>query len=404
MTTTRLRMIPSIAPAACAGLVLLAGSCGSPRPAPQPAQQPQSAVSSNIAYVDNIAASCERSLADADRQFNEAVQKAIAFEPRPGVKVDPPGTMIAELERAGITFKIEFAEYSGYPMVKNTFFDELQKWSVPPQSAKEKKQHKAFLAKNQKYGWMVGHVTSQVQGFAGAYMLSTQLSQSCNMQIPLVAQEMWQAKLRGVPADEMRVRAAVGRLLAATRKADALAAVTTGLLASYQAGMAGENAEVLDKTFEAVSRSLPIQVQVTQADIDAQLADIEARYQQMQHLYQQYSATQGGAAPAQPMVPTQPVPAQPAPVGYPGAPTGVSAGVGAAQALGSGDVGGAADQVIQLLPEGSTFRDVAEGARAVTKGDYKTAIKSAASVASKALASTPVGPVFGLVAGILDAV
>jgi len=400
LTNSRVRLF---VPVCCVAIAVLSDGCGSPRPAPQPAQQQQSAVSANIGYVDNIAASCERSLADADRQFNEAMQKAIAFEPRPGVKVDPPGTMIAELRKVGIDFSIEFAEYSGYPMVKNTLFDEMQQWSVPPQTAKEKKQHKAFLKKNQQYGWMVGHLTTQIQGFAGAYMLSTQLSQSCNVQIPLVASEMWQAKLRGVPADELRVRAAVGRLLAATRKADALAAVTTGLIASYQAGMAGESAEVLDKTFEAVSQSLPIQVQITQADIDAQLADIEARYQQQQQLYQQYSATQGGAGQPQPMAAGQPTPTAAAPGAYPGAPPVVGAGVGAAQALGSGDIGGATDQVIQLLPQGSTFRDVAEGARAVSKGDYKTAIKSAANVASRALASTPVGPVFGLVAGLMDA-
>jgi hypothetical protein len=386
---------------ACASVALLSPGCGSPRPAQHPtqhpAQGPRSDISANIGYVDNIAASCERSLTDADRQFNESMQKAVSFEPRPGVKVDPPGTMIVELHRAGLEFSIEFAPHSGYPMVKNTLFDELQKWSVPPQNAKEKKQHKKLLAKNQEHGWKVAHVTSQIQGFGGAYVLSTQLSRSCNMQIPLVAYELWQAKLRGTPANETQVRNAVGRLLAATRKADALAAVTTGLLASYQATMAGESAEVLDKTFEAVAQSLPIQVQVSQADIDAQVADIEQRFQQQAQLYQQYSASQPAAQPA-----AQPVPGGPAAGGYPGAPAGVAAGVGAAQSLGSGDYGAAADQAIQLLPEGSTFRDVAEGARAVTKGDYKTAIKSAASVTSKALASTPVGPIFGLVARLLE--
>lgn len=355
--------------ALAAGVVLLSSGCG-PKPPPPP--PPRVDLSRNIGYVESMAATCGRSLAEADQHFIGVMAEVVKTEPDPGVEVDPPGTMLAILKNKGIDFSIEFDEDSGAPIVWDTLSEAL---GPPPQRGKEKKQHKKLQKKQEKFGWMVGHLINQVEEIGGAYVLSTRLSHGCNLKIPLAALEMGQVKQQGTPQEQTRIRVAIGRLLVVTKKADALAAVTTGLLASYQAAMAGESAEVLDQAFAAVQQSMPIRIQIVKADIDAQIADIEQRYQQQSYLYQQYSATHGVVVGAQPGAP-QPV----------------------------GQLNAAAAEALQLLPQGSVFSDVAEGTRTAGQGDYESALQAVANAVRKSLASTPVASAFDAAVRLISTV
>jgi hypothetical protein len=316
-----------------------------------------------------MAAGCERSLAETDQHFIAVMAEAAKTAADPGVEVDPPGTMIAMLEGKGIDFTMELDADSGAPFVRDTLTETL---SMTPESGKEKKLHKKLQKKQEKFGWMVGHLVNQVEEIGGAYVLSRQLSRGCNLKIPLAASEMGQVKQQGTPQEQTRMRMAVGRLLAVTKKADALAAVTTGLLASYQAAMAGESAEVLDQAFSAVQQSMPIRIQIVNTDIDFQIADAEQRYQQQSYLYQQYAATHG-----------------------------VVVGVPSAAPQPAGQLDAAAAEAMQLLPQGSALGELDRGARAVVQGDYRGALQAAANVVGRSLAAAPVGSVFNAVGGML---
>jgi hypothetical protein len=353
--------------AAAASTLFLA--CGSKPPPPPP---PQVTFAQNIGYVEGMAAGCERALAEADQHFIAVMQGAAAIEPDPGVAVEPPGTMIATLQDKNINLSIELDEFSGAPIVRDPLSEAL---SVAPQSGKEKKQHKKLLKKNEKFGWMVGHLINQIEEVGGAYVLATSLSQGCNLKIPLAVSEMWQVKQQGTPQEQAQIRNATGRLLAVTKKADALAAATTGLLASYQAAVAGESAPVLNQVFAAIQQSMPIRIQVNKADIDAQIADVDMRYQQQSYLYQQYSATHGSA------IVTPTAGQQPA-----------------------GQLDAAAVEALQLLPQGSDFNDLAQGTRAVRQGDYQSALGAAATVAGRVLAATPLSQAFSAAASLVAAV
>lgn len=336
-----------------------------PRPMPEPtdaqaspAARGNAIVASTLGKLTDVAAShatqCEKAADQAHEALARAVAKTLHDSPRPGVVVEPPSVLFERLRKDGVTLTLRVDPGTGVPHVTDTLAEERERWRVPPQDAKEEAERAKLTSLESKASFRVDALRAEVGLFSQAFVQARSTGAQCRSLTNVALWHTWASDRSGLTESGSRGRAAIQRMLQATRRAAALEAVTAALFGSFQAAASHDHPEAVDEAIAALEKSMPIDVKVSQEEADRQVAELT-------RVIEAQDAKRRAANPA------------------------VAAMAGAPQ---QGGAGSAAD-LIALLPPGSPLRGGAECGKAIVDGNYKKAVLDAG-----AMVPGPVGTVF----------
>jgi hypothetical protein len=233
-----------------------------------------------------------------------------------------------------------------------------------------------------------------------AFMSSMQASQACTTFGLSIAMQYYVSEHHGGSAFDLATeREAAKRLIAATHAADALAASSMCLLASFESAASGKgDLRSLDATIDGLAAALPVATNATDEEVDAMYAQGKAQADVFEQKLKDWAAegrAARGMSPASPAAPasgpTLDVPSQVA---------DATMLAKAVTGLMHGDVGAVMAGAAVLFAKDSSIRTGLEGASAVLHGDVRGAIHAAAKLAPK---DSKMGAVLGTVDQVMSA-
>jgi hypothetical protein len=358
----------------------LGGSSSSPtasEPTPQATEATAQAFASAFTPAEQGVVQCEHAIGKINSDLSASLDKAQHDSPRPGVVLDPPGKLLAKLKAAHVDFAIDFAPTQWMPQVDDGIALGRQQWRVPPQGGKERAEFAAFQAKERSVGWIADELRAQVSTFGTAFYDAHLNAVTCDQAAELAA-----ATILGfdVPNNRAAFQPQLGhardvmRRLARAQRVSAIAeAAATGVFAAYQAAAANDHTGVVDDALEALASTLPIKATISDAEADDAVARmihtradllVSKASQSVDPAYT-VATTRDAEADLTGSAPTAPSSTGGA------APTSRQGG-----SLVQGVLTGAAKGALRgAIPK--SYRPLADAMEAVTKGDYKSAVKNA---------------------------
>jgi hypothetical protein len=243
------------------------------------------------------------------------------------------------------------------------------------------------------------------------FMASMQASQGCGMFGLANAMQYYVSEHHGGSAFDLATeKTNAKRLLAAAHSADALAATSMGLLASFESAASGKgDLKAIDSTIAGLAAALPVTSTASDDEVEALYAQGKAKADIFEKDLKAWAAearahpgaipgvdssqlsAKQGAPPTAASGPTLEAPSQA---------TDASAIANGVSGLMHGDVGAVMAGAAVLFPKDSSIRTGLEGASAVLHGDVRGAIHAAAKLAPK---DSKVGAVLGAVDQVISA-
>lgn len=180
--------------------------------------------------------------------------------------------------------------------------------------------------------------------------------------------------LSDLPIYAARERARMKRVVAASKRADSVAAAATALTAAFRDSVQARSAEALLATMRAIESSLPLEsIPATEAELEALMAMAEGHADVLDEGYERfvrehYGARSRAAGPMQPRMSESEA-------------SDAASVAGAFVGLFQGDIGAIVQGASVLFPEDSPIRHGMAATAAIMRGDAAAAMRSAIALA-----------------------
>jgi hypothetical protein len=375
MTSTVTILAAALSLSAC-GLFGAGGASKGP-PGPPPAN---TGTTRTEAYAASAADRCEQTVAEAEQKLGKALQLA---------QQDPGGDLLQKIRKLKIDVDLSPAEAPdgtvahSILIVRDSLGDEARDFMEhPPRTAAQKKKLQRYSQKATKGVQLINTFRQQVTEIGITFLDANFAAQSCHTSAVQMAAFVERMQVYGTGVTRPNVeleRAALGRLVAASHRADALASATMGLVATYQATVGdGKDAQIIDAAVADVAAALgePGEsddgLQEAESLLAAAKVDLEAVAADPA-IKAQLEQPSTAAAPSGALTPTLVVRADRV--------EKAKAVLNAATAAAAGNWGGAVSSAAALLPEDSALHHTMAGAGAIMSGNYLGAVEAAVKLA-----------------------
>lgn len=382
-------------------VALVVAGCGGIRvggeePArPRPGQRSASDNARVRAYADEIRAKWSSDAHDDERLDKLEKDAVAAFEQALGKKAvhggeapHPSSQSITELRASPIKIKVEplrLGDGREDPTYVHLTDSYSQRMGALQRKVAEQTLTRAETAEIQggsKYLFKVNDVRTSVSDIS-------QVAFEANLQVRLIAnanilraQVLTQTMASLGTEDLAADREVVKKNLVRQRRAEALAAVSVGMVTAFVAVVNdGKNPKAIDAIAEAGTKAFPSKIVVTDEEAGAFLEAWRTAPPRTHETYERDLRKRYGDAEYEKsyraQVDTMWKSAPPPPAPPPGATERVEAATSAAQALAKKDAAGTLDAAAKAFPGDGTVRHSLEGAAALARGDTKKALQSA---------------------------
>ena len=358
------------------GCAALMGGMGAPQPEAQGPQEPLTNLEESD-FTKHYITACEAYLEKGDEKVKQALNGVAGNAKRvDGTPHKQASPLLAEVIKEDVGAKVVVPE-RGFPTIQTELLEKIKSFAAnPPKTAKGRKEQMAIGQKIGKVQPKINDLNTHLYDIMMAQNDTDVYAQVCSAYPLTAAVALGNARHHNLieASNEKADREAIRKVIEVSHKARARSAAVMTLFATYQAAVEGAvEPEALDEAVAAGLEGLEAEPEVSDEELDEvmdlaakALKEARAKEAELKKLAEQTM---------------RPPPPKTDNVDTSGAGDAAGSVLGLLTSLATGNVVGVISNAVDLLPSDSALGSAVQGGKALARGDYRTALKSAQRVA-----------------------